>query len=264
MSGLYPDPTWRWLRAIELVDAQARPSRKDDETVVRACKFLRRKRSANVTRLRSLEEDYPDIFAANKVYEEEDQDRWMLEACLCTEAPRERIASDNAIRDVKIIKTYEELFYDVRGYLTSPIYLNKYIIYPALRNRSMEECSPDFMQKVIALMLGYDSLLDSWRIGHESPELTKRLMLAKDNRMRGAGVEAAFTAPINRYTSLELIDRSNAIDERMAAGGPGSQDAAVSAVAEIIKAVTFRKRTREDVAALGADGLEPRSLENME
>ncbi len=264
MAGFLDTPTWRWRRAVELVDEQARPSRLDDEVTVRAFKFLKRKRSANTTRMKMLQANYPDVYAANKIYEEEDMDRWMLEAALCAPVSHEQIAQDNVIENPKIITTYAELFFDVQNYLNSPMYVHKYILRPALRNRTMEESSPDFTYKLVALTLGYDALLDSWKIGHDSPEQTKLAMMAKDNRLRQLGVEAAFTAPVNKYTSLELIDRANAIDERTEARSGGTRDAAVEAVHELIQSVTFRLRTPEDRKILGPDGLEPRALENME
>lgn len=256
--ALYDPPNWRWLRAIELVDDLARPSRKDDEAVVKAFRFLKRKRAGNATRMGSLKEDYPDIFQANAIHEMENDFRWMMEAALCTTGSYEQI-SDDYKYGISELKAYEKLFFDVRSKLDSPPYVKAFIIQPSLRNRTSEEASPDFIHKVIALVLGYAALLNSYRIGHQSLENDRLADMAAKTRLKQLGMETTYTMPINRFNAIEILDKCLAV-EQQESERPEAQSAAVEAVRELLDTIKFRRRRPEDIKTLTSDGREPRLL----
>ncbi len=254
-------PDWRWRRAVDLVDSESRPTRKDDAFVTRAWRFLRKKRKSSVAQVVALEDDYPDLYYANKIYEEETEFRWMLESALCTPASYEEIAKHGY--DVDEIEAYEKLFWDIRDKLDSSVYVQTHILNPALHNRTADVRSPDFISKTIALVLGYTSLVDFKRKGNESVVLQKFARIERENQLRWNGLETAYTVPSNRYNAVETLqlcmDMDKADDER----GQGSKEGLVESVAQLLEAVQFRKRKATD-NILDEDGGEPRALANSE
>lgn len=251
-------PNWRWLRAIDLVDDQGRPSRKDGEQVVRAWRFLRRKRAANSTRMRSLETDYPDIFEADKLYEEAIKMRWHLEALICTEAPHETIHKDHGY-SLEVIRAYEALFFDVRDKLFSAPYVETYILDPALQNRSLDEESPDFLPKMVALVMGYDGLMDFRRKGHESAELTRFRKVERESKSQWKALEASYVAPVNKYNAVDFLNYCAQIDATDRERGRGADEALLGAVHSLLQSVAFKRRSADD-KLLAPDGSEPRAL----
>lgn len=261
-GNIHRTPHWRWRRAIKLVDAELRPTRVDDEPVVRAWRFLRRKKSVNAATIAVLEEDYPDIFYANSVYEHENHYRWILEACLCTAEPFERIASDHgyALRE---IKAYDALFFDVRTRLYSPAFVKTHILEPALQNRTTDVCSPDFAPKLVALMLGYDALSEIIRGGAPTAILQQFSRATREGQLTWKGVETAYTMPVNKFTAIEIMKVCQEMDRSADERGRGTKDTVVDAIAELLQSVRFKKRTASD-SILSSDGAEPRALENAD
>ncbi len=264
MSGLHPPPNWRWLRVIEIVDTKSRPSRTDDAIIVRAVGFLQRKRVADASRMPRLKQDYPDIYAANHAYEGESEDRWVLEASLCTEVTHERITKDCIIEEPDAVNAYAQLFFDVRPYLASHMYIRMHILQPALRNRSTEAGSPDFALKFVALKADYEILQDNLDFIIDSPESNRIFMLAKNNKTQQLGTEAVFALPLNKYNALEILDRADALDAIRKGEGENMQEMTASAIELLITSIEFSRRLPDDANDITLDGLEPRSIENAE
>ena len=249
-------PNWRWQRVVELVDDKATPSRNDEDIIVRTWRFLKRKKVASVMRMTTLKKDYPDIFAANKMYEDESDFRWLLEAALCTEAKIEDIAKDFQL-DVVAIETYEKLFWDVRAHLGSPPYVEANILRPALRNRTLQENSPDYIRKFYALTLGYNSFLNSLKPDNESVEQIRFEALAYSNHVRQLSLEAAKNASAVGFNQVEMIKLAPE-QEQKKEDRTTIQTAAVDAVKELMETVTFRRRALDAQITLDEHGRESR------
>jgi len=202
--SVHNPPIWRWQRVVDLVDDNAHPSRNDDEITVQAWRFLKRKRASTVTRLKTLQKDYPDIYAANKMFEDENEFRWLLEAALCTPVEHEQISKDYGL-SIKEIDAYEKLFWDVRSNMFSGPYVEAYILTPAVRNRTATENSPDFIPKLIAVCQGYWHLLESRKPGYESVELERFETLVYNNQVRHLSLEAAKIAPAQGFHQMEAV-----------------------------------------------------------
>ena len=257
MSNVHNPPTWRWQRVVALVDDKLWPSRSDDELTVRAWRFLKRKRACTVSRLMKLRSDYPDIYEANKMFEDENAFRWLLEAALCAHGVSLNEISRDFKMPVEEIEAYEKLFWDVRVGLDSPPFIEAYIVTPALRNRTAQENSPDFMAKMTALTLGYHAMLDSRKPGNDSVEQQKFEIIAHANKIRQLSLEAVNSTPITSFNAMELI-RATMEQEEKKEDRTAIRDASVDAVKELLETVSFKRRPMDAPTVLDENGREPR------
>jgi len=250
-------PNWRWQRVVELVDDKAYPSRNDDKVTVRAWRFLKRKRASTVSRIPTLQKDYPDIFAANKMYEDENEFRWLLEAALCSDVDITEISNDYGL-SVEEIVAYEQLFWDVRSNLHSPPYIEAYIVAPALRNRTATENSPDYLPKLIAMAMGYYAMLDSRKPGNESVELERFETIVYNNKVRELSLEASKIAPAGGFHQMEVVRLQGDVEKKAKDDQSTIKSASVDAVREILESLSFSRRALDAPTVLDKDGREPR------
>jgi hypothetical protein len=256
-AAVFMPPAWRWQRASLLIDRQQYPTRRDDERLVSAWRFLKRKREANDDELARLETEYPHVFDADRVHEDENGFRWFLEAALCSTAPIEEISRDHGF-DVETVRVYNMLFFDVRDHLHSLPFVRTHILTPAMRNRTDIEGSPDFLPKLTALALGYDALMQLLTPWNTGPELQKFLMQLGDGALLAKCSEAANVLVVNNENAHDLVTTTLQMRAEKERTGHGDPDMAIEAVKTMLNAVTFRRRTAADVNILDADGREPR------
>ena len=123
-------PRWRAERALELADKGLSPSRKrDDRFVAEYRRFLVawRRLDSEVAR-RAMFAKRPAIFGAHSIYHGSDREwRWLIEACILARMDDVEIAKEcNTLPE--IVGYYEKLFFDVRPYLDSELWVVKHAL----------------------------------------------------------------------------------------------------------------------------------------
>lgn len=156
------DPAWRYTRAKDLKSEGIRRFRDtEDRWVVRLTNFLREYSEALKSDEPEIEEKYPDLFWAYKVFKSEYRGpRYQLEALVTAGVPTDEIADYLGIPS-EVAVAYECCFYDLREHLSRKEAVRTYIKARA-KARGLRDLDPDPFWKLMGLSVGETFLFALW------------------------------------------------------------------------------------------------------
>lgn len=162
-------PDWRWLRAQALADAGKMPRRDgDDRYVKKAYKFLMQMRRNDRKSEVRLQNHYPALFHAFRIYETTSTPiRWLLEAGIVADEPAESLAL-YLNTDEAVITAFERTFFDVRDALANRGCIVANVIGHAFMSDRIPP-SPDTLWKALALDGGWAVVQCLFETGRADP-----------------------------------------------------------------------------------------------
>ena len=111
--------------------------------------------------IRRLEREYPVLHEAYELWNGARSDRWLFEATVMANAPVEE-ASDYLHMPIEVLELYEQLFFDVRGYLLHRGHVIANVLLPS--GRSLHPQDQDFFWKLLAYEGGWNVVQQMWEI----------------------------------------------------------------------------------------------------
>lgn len=134
-----------------------------------AIKYRPEKGGAKAARVR-----YPDIYRASLIFKGESYfGYWkqLLEAMLLTDLSLKEIAGKLGIgEDLKLLRTYRDLFFDVASYKSNESCIQMNIISVSCKGDGLEP-TEDYLSKLTAYQKGYDTFYRLF-VGRESSQMT--------------------------------------------------------------------------------------------
>ena len=196
-------PDWRWTTASEMVRQNDPPDRDDDRDLIRAYRFLTRRKDRTPSERRRLQKDYPDIFAAHALYRDLTSERWLIEAGLLTDTPFQELA-EYVAQSVFAIDTYASMFFDVKAKLKARGWILTRVLMPPRLDGQPTDV--DFMLKAIAYFSGWKTLCEYVEARQLSPATRNYLMGDYRDQVLRRGWEAAHLARINKFNVVEVME----------------------------------------------------------
>jgi|GEM_PF-6862473 len=242
---LNQSPRWRWLRAKELIEKKLPPRRSRDDTfVTRAWRYLRRYRRDDPRVEEMLAGEYPDLHQAKCLFEDVAGSRWIFEAGVMANQSVEDMA-EYLNAEVKVLNTYEKLFFDVRDALEHKGCITANVLLPAF-TAGARASDPDFMWKLIAYEGGWDIVRSVWEIGDVSPVAMDFIVRTFREQVIKVARSAAFAVQPNNFNSVDLmgkgLDLLRLESESDNLRGADQAEASISALLEAVS-LTVRKTT---------------------
>lgn len=231
-------PDWRWERAVALADAGSSPRRVgDDKYVKKAYKFrMRMQRNDPKIEVR-LQAEYPQLFHAFRLYDNNTPMRWMLEAGIMANMSPEHL-SLYLNTDEHIIETYERTFFDVRGVLANRGCVLANVLGPALTATGTLPDSPDILWKVIAYEGGWDAVRGLFEAGAITPAVADYY---RDGYQKGVLKNGMLSTRIIRTTPFNSSDRErltlDLIQREEELGSARTGDTAHNAMGGLLKSI---------------------------
>ncbi len=158
---------------------------------------------------RKLAKLFPDLYEADCIREEQETTtRWMLEALIVANASRDSIAEYLATTP-EVVKTYEDVFFDVRSRLKSKGFISGVLIGAANMHPSKED--PDKYWKMLAMAGGEPLLHSYWEHGVLPSDIAEHM----ENIIRGRtihnAVDAAYCMPFTMDSTIQVAQLHNEI-----------------------------------------------------
>lgn len=194
------DPARRWNLVLELAEDRIRlPDRYSADPVIRDLWRFWRVYREDEHRAR---ESCPHCCEAFQVYEQADDMRWLIEALIIGGLPTEEIAEQVPLA-TDTLKVYEAGFYDVRPFLSRPLFVLTNFL-----GKAIHRCRPDdrdLMWKLISFTCGPDMLIAfSNPAAEATPEQWAMLSRILSNRMLKNAIGGALLTTPNDENKIEL------------------------------------------------------------
>ena len=239
---------WRWQRAKRLNDAQVSPSRsKDDKWVLKAYKFLKKKKTNTIQAEIRLERLFPAIFIAEKLrVGDVSQFRWLIEAAVLAAVESSDIADYLGTTEA-VIEAYEMLFFDIRGKLDNEGYVVGAVLGPAL-TKGVYGNDPDGFWKVVAYFGGWPHVQGCWRTGQATPAAIDHYNAATKHRTALNAYAGSLALQPNAFNAVDVVQtglEQIRHEEEQGRGGQGEYaNAAVAALVNSMHIVVHKAGTK--------------------
>ena len=198
------DPEWRYTRAREYkTEGKRRFSKDIDIWVIRLTKFLIAWEKASASEMDAVEQEYPDLFWAFRIYTNEGRGpRYHLEALVIAGLDSLDIANYLNL-PLPIITAYEACFFDLRDHLSKSGAIRTYITARA-KARGLRDMDPDPFWKRIALDEGADMLFVLWSDGRLEASDEKRYDELISSAIRRNALEAQKVRGVNSVNAGDI------------------------------------------------------------
>lgn len=165
-------PDWRFVEVQRDISLNRLPELDDDPFKKILFSFL--KKVYNQYDEKYLNNKYPNLFAAYKIYKLQNNDyKLLLEAKLLTRRPTTFLAFDLKISE-DIINWYTKLFFDVKPNLNNESYIFSFVLAESLAKHGYSEKNKDFIWKFFAYV-GGDDALNSVVFGKDPDKIMKMI-----------------------------------------------------------------------------------------
>ncbi len=247
------DPEWRYTRARELKSEHIIHFRRtEDPWVIRLAQFLLAWDKAGVNDIAEVEDRFPDVAWAYKIYINEARGpRYHLEALIVANQDIDEVANYLNL-PMPIILAYETCFFDLRSHLEKYGAIRTFITSRA-RSRGLRDLDPDPFWKRIAIDEGVDLLLVLWSDGRMEEADQRKYDELISASMRRNALEAQKVREVSSINAGDVMLEYAAVrrveqDEKRAefdAGAVGGMG--IEFVANLLHSVQFT------VAAVGPE-----------
>jgi hypothetical protein len=256
---------WRWQRVEALCTNDRLPGKDDDKWVRRGFKFLRALR-ATTNKLDQYEVtlDHKEVAEAFSWYISTTMRRQFLEALtLCDDLMMEDQADYLGV-SLKMLKTYEALFFDVRERKNDKGFLCTRILEPAVISELHNAKNPVMAWKLCAIYGGFQVVKACWEYKGHPAEVNQFHRDAGISQLyKNFGLTQYFR-PVDRFSMSEITEQLLRVleletkkAEQEALGGPDIQMRA-NVIQQILTAGNF---WLTDPDQEHTDGREPRLKE---
>lgn len=146
--NVFRKPDWRFAKVLKMCDrypAPGRCSRRDDEFVKKARKFVLGWRAREPEERRELYSDNPGLYYAYEIYEKAEDDpepNHFLQARLLAQQTHEEIADALGTLPATV-EWYEKLFFNVSDRLKHRDWVTKHVLLPAILRQHNTKLAPN-------------------------------------------------------------------------------------------------------------------------
>lgn len=244
-------PSYRWDLICQLVEENRAPGRRPEDKILRdGFHFLKRLNQGSGASYLQLLGDYPELYRAYSLYQNDTSVKWIIEAGLLSPEVKLPELSEYVGQSVPVIETYGAYFYDVRPRLGAKGFIYNEIMAPAI-SRGLADRDYDCLYKLLAYAGGFEVL----RAFIEAKELDPKAKDFLNNTFRDKMLKNAWTAAhrvdINQFTSLKVIEQFSILErnEKELGTAGESQDEAKALVRALLNqcAMTIMPSTVETV-----------------
>ena len=212
-------PSWVWDMVCAMnSDGRSLPRKPEYAAIREGVYFLRRYDTAGSFDLFSLENDYPDLYAAHELHTNPVGERWVLEAGLLTDLSFAELG-DYIAQPKSVVKKYSETFYNIRHKLNARGYVLNHIFMPAVR-QGMHGRDYDFLYKTLAYCLGWDVFRDFIDAKAMSDKSRTSLEASFRDRMVKLGWLAAHRLEVNNFNGPAILEQCLKLQELEQDKGP--------------------------------------------
>lgn len=253
-------PDWRWVYISRLREGAFRLSRAHpDYHVRRAYRYAGSERRAiSPNEKFQLAAEFPDMHAAKLIHSGVDSERWMMEAAILGNAPREEIAAYLA-QTPAMIDMYEKVFYDVRDKLSARGYILNRILLPSFRRGSFGR-DMDMLPKIIAYCAGWEmakEFIDVAQLGSKTRDWLRSTF--RDRVLKNAW-NAAHRIEVNQFNAVEVMNVLIQIDMMDKAGDQQlMKDEALIQITKLFGMAPTTARPADELLAID----EPRVMDQL-
>lgn len=202
-------PDWRWHRAQLYIDAKLKPRRWHEDALTRAAyRFKRRLARDNPLANVQLERDYPDMYVAYTVNDNDERmTRWLIEAGILAGESDEMLARYLSI-PASVVEMYEKLFFNVRWALSENREHEGWLlstVFGASERGGFIRGDTDQSWKAIAYWGGWDALRSYITQGEMPPHAVDYFRAAiAANKLKGQWA-ASNVHEINAFNAVDHL-----------------------------------------------------------
>lgn len=249
-----PDREWQIIQ--DLINSHKEPGRSAAYSMRRrAYHFLRRWVKASLCEADKLKSEFSDIYIAHCLNLNVASVKWIIEAGLLTDVSYEELG-EYVGKPVSVIKTYEKLFFDVRGRLDSRGQILNMVLLPTVA-AGLDGRDFDFLYKTLAYCAGWKAFQAFIEVGDMDANTESWLQSSFRSRLKKIGWLAVHRVEVNQFTAIEIIDKCLELQRIEKEQGVGvAQDQASQLMKDLLEGTSLTIIPSRD--RLTAD--EPRAL----